>query len=151
MKRRLPIISAFFLLCGFISNKSFAQAEWRLVNPTYNATDPDGAGPATGTVTFTLQLHTISGSINNVSAITLGWSYQSANAMIPTGAAGPGCTSPTNQPANVVLSAAFTSASFQYNTVNECFANTQTTGGQTFDRTVIGTLESSSSINLTTT
>src|SRR6187549_3446427 len=76
--------------------------EWRLVNNTFSAVDPDAGGPALGSVTFTMQIHTVSGSVPDVSAISTGWSYQSAKIMIPTT---PGCAVVSN-PANVVLSPA---------------------------------------------
>ena len=119
--------------------------EWQLINPTYSAVDPDGAGPATGSATFTLQIHTTSGVINNVNAISLGWSYQSASAMIPTS---PGCAIVTN-PANVTISPAFVTGGFSYN-VNQCGVFNQTAGSQNFDRRTSGTLDGTS-INLTTT
>jgi len=120
--------------------------EWRLANPTYSNVDPDGAGPATGSVTFTLQIHTTGATINNVNVLATGWSYQSGAAMIPTS---PGCAIVSN-PANVTVSAAFLTGGFAYTTVNQCAAFSQTTGGQTFDRTAAGTLDGTG-INLTST
>ncbi|NTS41715.1 T9SS type A sorting domain-containing protein [Flavisolibacter sp. BT320] len=160
MKKKLHFIVTFLLLLllGQESLQAQAAAEWRLVNGNYSDADPDGgAGPATGTATFTLQVRSTSGTLEDISAITVGWSWQSANTMIPTtaggtGTAAPGCTTPVNNPGNVVLSNAFTAAGYTYTTVNQCFLNTQSSGGQTFDRTVIGTLESSTNgIDLPTT
>ena len=146
MKNNLHKI--IMLTCVIILSLSFkikAQVcEWRLVNPKYSIIDPDGAGPAKGSVKFTLQIHTTSGTINNINAIATGWSYQSGAAMIPTT---PGCATVSN-PANVTVSASFTG--FTYNTVNQCAAFSQTTGGQTFDRTATGSL-TGTVINLTTT
>lgn len=159
MKKIVLITATLFIFLLFCCESVLAQsaAEWRLVNGSYSPTDPDGdAGPATGSATFTLQIRSTSGTLNDISAITIGWSWQSANTMIPTTAGGtgttaPGCTSPLNNPGNVVLSDAFTAAGYTYNTVNQCFQNNQTVSGQTFDRTVIGTMESSTSgIDLTT-
>ena len=118
--------------------------EWRLANPTYSNVDPDGAGPAKGSVTFTLQIHTTGATINNINILATGWSYQSDAAMIPTT---PGCSIVSN-PANVTISAAFLTAGFAYTTVNQCAAFSQTTGGQTFDRTSSGSLDGTG-INLT--
>jgi hypothetical protein len=61
------------------------------------------------------------------------------------------CGSTANQPTNVVLSSTFASAGFQYNSVNECSGIVSfSTGGQTFDRRAVGTLENGN-ITLTTT
>ena len=138
-------VTCFLILA--VSFKMKAQTfEWRLANPIYSSVDPDGAGPATGSVTFTLQIHTTGATINNINVLATGWSYQSGAAMIPTS---PGCAIVSN-PANVTVSAAFTGGSFNYTTVNQCTAFSQTTGGQPFDRTVVGSLDGTG-INLTTT
>jgi hypothetical protein len=157
MKYKLHILIFSVLSIGFTS-ASFAQrAEWRLVNAVFNPADPDGAGPATGSVSFTMQIHAMTTPLNNITAITTGWSWQSAHAMVPTvggpgtGTGAPGCTTPVNTPANVVISPEFATAGFLYNTVNECLVTNQTVNSKLFDRTTIGTLESSSGINLTTT
>jgi hypothetical protein len=130
-------------------NVNAQVCEWRLVNPSFSGANPDGGGPATGSVTFTVQIHTVSGTINNVNDISLGFSYQSAAAMIPTTPAGPGCTIVSN-PANVTVSPAFVTAGFAYGTVNQCGVFSQTTGGQTFDMRAVGTLDGTD-INITTT
>ncbi len=146
IKRLSKICIVTGVIIFSVTNRLQAQQfEWKLDNAVFSSTDPDGAGPATGSVSFELQVRSLSGTINNITGFSFGWSWQSIAAMIPSS---PGCTSPVNQPANVVLAPAF--AGWQYNTINECFANTQTTSGQTFDRTAIGTLELGS-INLTTT
>lgn len=148
MKNNLYKIStlSFIIILTVSSFKLHAQTcEWKLVNPTYSGTDPDGAGPATGSVTFTMQIHTTSGTINNVNTISTGWSYQSASLMIPTS---PGCSIVSN-PSNVSISAAFTTAGFSFSTVNQCGSFSQTTGGQTFDKRAVGTLNGTS-INIST-
>ena len=131
-----------------VSVKTNAQTcEWRLANPTYSVVDPDGAGPATGSVTFTLQIHTTSGSIPNVTGISTGWSWQSSNAMLPTGS--PCGANSVTQPANITISTAFTG--FTYNNVDECSGSVNfTTGSQTFDRRASGTVDGGT-ITLTTT
>lgn len=146
--QRLKALLTLFAI--FLSSFAFAQTlEWRLVDPTYSAVDPDGAGPATGSVSFKLQIHTTSGTVNNVNGISVGWSYQSTKTMIPTTPAGPGCTT-TSNPANVVVSPAFIAAGFSYTTVNQCNNFTQTTGGQTFDKRAVGTM-AGTDIDITTT
>jgi hypothetical protein len=141
MKRFYKIKAIALLAIGLSSifTTKAQVCEWRLVNPVYSSTDPDGGGLAVGSVTFTLQLHTVAGSVSNVNAISVGWAYQNANTLLPTGMP---CGSAANQPSNVVLSTAFTTAGFQYNTVNECSGTVNfSTGGQTFDRRSAGTLE----------
>lgn len=147
MKKILPaiILTALFIVSTFHINAQVC--EWRLVNPVFNSTDPDGVGPAKGSITFVFQVHTSSGTIANVTGLSCGWSYQSSSAMIPTT---PGCT-PVNTPANVSISPGiFTTGGYAYNNVNQCNNFTQTVGGQTFDRTSAGSLEGSG-ITLTTT
>ena len=59
MKRVLPII---FLL---IANSVLSQTvSIRLVQTAYSSVDPDGAGPATGSVTIQFELMTSSGTIS---------------------------------------------------------------------------------------
>ncbi|MEO8763178.1 MAG: T9SS type A sorting domain-containing protein [Ginsengibacter sp.] len=131
-----------------MSLKTNAQTvEWRLGNPTYSSVDPDGAGPATGSVAFTLQIHTLTGSIPNVTGISTGWSWQSANATLPAGV--PCGVNSVTQPTNITMSAAF--AGFTYNNVDECSGTVNfSTGGQTFDRRSSGTIDGGT-ITLTTT
>ncbi|MEX0635395.1 MAG: hypothetical protein WD135_01400, partial [Ferruginibacter sp.] len=129
-------------------NISSAQVcEWRLGNETYNNTDPDGAGPATGSVTFTLQVHTVSGTIPDVTAMSTGYNYQSSKAMLPTTITN--CLL-TNNPSNVTVSAAFLAGGYAYLSVNQCSPINVTTGGETFDKRAIGTLEGSTGVVLTT-
>src|SRR6478672_11541008 len=137
-----------FIIISVCSFNVHAQpvCEWRLVNPTYSAADPDGGGPATGSVTFTMQIHTMSGTINNVNTISTGWSYQSSAAIDPSP---PACAVVSN-PANVTLSAAFIAGGFAFTTVNQCGAFSQTTGGQNFDTRAVGTLDGTG-INISTT
>lgn len=147
MKIYLPKFKIILTAVAIIMLSFGAEAqvfEWRLANNTYSAVDPDGGGPANGSATFTLQIHTTSGSVNQVSAISTGWSYQSISAMVPTSA---GC-SLVNAPSNVVLGAAFTG--YAYNSVQECNAVTQTSGAYTFDRIAAGTIEGPG-ITITTT
>ena len=139
----------FLLFVTMITNSLYAQVcEWRLTNPTYNSTDPDGAGPATGSVTFVLQIHTVSGTIANINTISTGFCYQSARAMIPTT---PGCAI-VNSPANISVSPFFVAGGFSYTTVNQCgiVAPDINTGGQLFNRRVVGTMDGTS-VTLTTT
>jgi hypothetical protein len=137
---------AFIIILSVFSFKLHAQiCEWRLVNPIYSSADPDGGGPASGSVTFTMQIHTVSGTINNVNTISTGWSYQSASTMIPTT---PGCAV-VNNPANVTISAAFLANSFAFTSVNQCGIFSQITGGQNFDRRAVGTLDGNP-INIST-
>ncbi len=136
-----PILILGVLVCSFSFRMNAQTCEWRLVNPTYSSVDPDGAGPATGSVTFTMQIHTISGSIPNMTGISTGWSYQSSNVMLPTGA--PCGITSIPQPVNVTMSPAF--AGWTYNYVNECSGTVNfTTGGQTFDRRSAGTIDGGS-------
>jgi len=140
---------AFITILSLFSFKIQAQpvCEWRLANPTHINVDPDGAGPATGSETFTLQVHTVSGSIPNVTGLSTGWSWQSVNAMLPTGS--PCGSNSVTQPTNITMSAAF--AGFTYNNVDECSGSVNfSTGSQTFDRRSIGTVDGGS-ITLTTT
>src|SRR5689334_3437978 len=117
------------ILTLFFSNCLKAQnLEWRLYSVNFNNSDPDGAGPATGSVNFTLQIHTAGGIVNNITQISTGFSYQSTYATVP---ASPGCAIVSN-PANVTLSAAFLAAGFSYTTVNQCNTINLTTGGQNF-------------------
>ncbi len=144
MKNILPkykiLATAIILLLSFTSN---AQVfEWQLVSSVFSPVDPDGAGPATGSATFVMQIHTVSGSVPDVSGISVGFNYQSSFAMIPTGAAGPGCPSTVTGPANIILSSAFLGGGFSYN-VNQCGAFAQIAGGQSFDRRTSGTLDGS--------
>jgi hypothetical protein len=128
------------------SNLNAQTCEWRLTNATYSSVDPDGAGPALGSVTFTMQIHTTSGTITNVNTISTGWSFQSANLMVPTT---PGCAVVSN-PANVTVSAAFTTGGFAFTTVNQCGTFSQTAGTKNFDTRTVGTLDGTS-IDISTT
>lgn len=143
--KMLAFILMIFM-CAFSLHVRSQTCEWKLTNPTYSAVDPDGAGPATGSVTFTLQIHTISGTIAGVNDISTGWSFLSTDLMVPTT---PGC-SVVSSPPNVSVSSAFTSGGFTYSTVNQCNLYSQTTGGQNFDTRAVGTLDGTS-IDITTT
>lgn len=133
-----------FLFFG-ISNAQ-QTAEWRLKQAYYNTTDPDGVGPAVGSVSFTLEMRAVNGAPFTASDITVGYSWQSTKAMIPTTSA---CTG--NPPPNITISPEFTAATFTYTTVNLCNVLAVTAGGQLFDRTAVGTLSpTTGGINLTT-
>ena len=120
---------------------SHAQTlEWRLVNSSFDNTDPDGAGPAIGSASFTLQIHSTGANAANINTISTGYSYNSADVMVPTGVSGPGCSAQANNPANVTVAPTFGDG-WAYTAVNQCGNVTQTTGGQTFNRRAVGTLE----------
>ena len=130
-----------FLFLTFVASFSFAQTfEWRLGKMTYNPADPDGAGPATGQVSFTLQIHTTAGTVDNITQLSTGYAYQSAAAMVPTD---PGCTTTSGTPANIAMSPAFTTAGFAYTVVSQCnpVSPAIATGGQTFDRRANGVVD----------
>lgn len=112
--------------------------EWRLAYVDYSPADPDGAGPATGQVNFKFQIHTTGATVQNVTQISTGYSYQSSRAMVPTTA---GCGLSTNTPANITLSSAF--AGFAYTSVQQCndVSPAINTGGQSFDRRANGTID----------
>lgn len=132
---RIAFIATFFLFASLIGKGQVC--EWRLVAGTYSAVDPDGAGPATGSATFTLQIHTTGGNITDVTVITTGFSYQSANAMVPTSV---NCTL-ANSPSNIVVSPEFAAGGYTFSSVNQCNIFTQVAGPQTFDRTAAGTMD----------
>jgi hypothetical protein len=137
MKRNLLKIVGIALTI-FISHVSFAQAvlfEWRLSNAAYSSVDPDGGGAAQGSTSFVVQVRALGAPVG-VSTITVGWSYQDVNAMIPTSVL---CTSP-GTPSNVVISPAF--AGWTYTGVNQCNVFAQTAGSRALDRRVTGTFES---------
>src|SRR4051812_45458957 len=149
MKKRflqLQILTGLLILFTFSSQLQAQTLEWRLTEPVYHAIDPDGNGPATGSTTFTLQIHTVSGTVNEVNTISIGWSYRSAKAMIP---ATETCSVISN-PANVNLSPDFIAAGFAYTVANQCDSFSQKIDGQTFDRRVVGTLDGKS-ISITPT
>jgi len=138
-----------FGLTTLISNILEAQTmEWQLNNASYSTVDPDGAGPATGSATFTLQIHTTSGTATNITGMSTGWSWQSAAAMVPTGA--PCGSNSTTQPSNITMSSVMSGLGFTYNNVNECSGTVNySTGGQTFNRRAVGTIDGGT-INITT-
>lgn len=150
--KKLSIASITILLLTCFSAHS-QILEWRLVNPTFSSVDPDNGGPATGSVSFTLQIHTIAGSIPNITGISTGWSWQSLRAMLPTGPAPvPTCgTNSVPQPSNIVMSATFAALGFTYNNVNQCSGSVNfITDAKTFDRRSSGTIDGGT-ITLTTT
>ena len=149
MKNNIPTLIIILLL--FISTGSYSQEfQWQVVNPTFNATDPDGAGPATGSVSFTIQLRTrVALSTIPVSAITIGVSYQSSKIMLPTGVPC-GTSSGAVQPSNISVSPSF--PSYTYNAVNHCSGVVNfTAGGQLFDRRAVGTFDGGAEVTITNT
>lgn len=138
MKKVLPLFFLLFTLTGF--GQTF---EWRLGKVTYSATDPDGGGTATGSATFTLQIHTTGGSVSDITQLATGFAYQSASAVVPTT---PGCAISANTPANISMSATFAAAGFTYTTVSQCNVVDPAivTGGQTFDRRANGVIDNGS-------
>jgi Secretion system C-terminal sorting domain len=141
IKMKILKINVVAIILSILSIHSNAQTlEWKLANALYSAVDPDGAGPATGSVTFKLQIHATTVSIPDITGISVGWSYQSAAAMLPTGVA----CGPINTPSNVVIAPGiFTTGGYVYNSVNQCAtpAPAQVIGANTFDKRTIGSLE----------
>ncbi len=136
--RQVTLMMAFSFLMFELNAQTM---EWRLVSGVYDNTDPDGeVGPAKASASFTLQVHTISGTANNINTISTGWSYQAANHMIPTGSSGPGCPATVSNPANVVVSASL-GLSWRFNSVNQCGLVAQLAGGKDFENRAVGTLE----------
>ncbi|HQY42216.1 MAG TPA: hypothetical protein PLA14_10575, partial [Ferruginibacter sp.] len=83
----LTLFVSCFLLISFIQSKA-QDCEWRVADATFTATDPDGAGPATGIATFKFQIRSRGANIPNIDVLSIGFSYQSALLMPPTN---PGC------------------------------------------------------------
>lgn len=135
-------------ICLFaMSNKSYGQFEWRLTNGNFNSADPDAGGPATGSVTFTIQIRTIAGTID-ITGMTTGFAWQDANALVPTGV--PCGSTSASQPSNISMSPSF--PGYTYNQVNECSGMVNfITDGQTFDRRSVGTVDGGSAITIGTT
>lgn len=135
--KRTVTLLALSLAIGFGAR---AQVEWRLTNALFSALDPDGAGPATGTVTFDVQIHTTGATIPNIIGISTGYSWQSANALLPTGVTCGSVSIP--KPSNITMGAEFGAAGFIYNNVDQCSGTVNfTAGGQTFDRRASGTVD----------
>jgi Secretion system C-terminal sorting domain len=146
--RNLYYKTVFSLLALLFSLNIFSQtAQWRLVRDSYSSVDPDGAGAAIGSVVFGLEIRAVGADINDITQISVGYSYQSASALIPTT---PGCAANVNSPANTTMGPAFTAVNFQYTGVSQCTNLTTSTGGQTFNRTASGTVDNASAqFNLT--
>ena len=138
--KQLLKLTAFSLFVLLIQVKGYSQVdfEWRINNVIFNSTDPDGAGAATGSVTFTMQLHTRNiGAIIPITAMSTGFCWQTANAMLPTGVP---CATSTLQTSNIVMGPSF--SGYTFNTINHCSGIPNViSGGQTFDRRVVGTIE----------
>ena len=135
---RIMLLLAAFMVVGGNDLKAQILCEWRLVLGSYNPTDPDGAGPALGSVTFTLQIRSTGADIPGVTVISTGYSYQSTKAMVPTGITCPGIV---NSPSNITVSPEFIAGGYTYSSVNQCNPFNQNAGGQAFDRTAAGTLD----------
>ncbi len=153
MKKITQISVALFLAIFSLQVNSFAQSdfEWRLTNATFNATDPDGAGPATGSVSFTMQLRTrLAAASIPITAMTTGFCWQFAAAMLPTGPAPiPTCgTNSILQPSNITISSSF--PGYTFNNINQCSGVVNfTTGGQTFNRRAVGTIDGGADVTIT--
>lgn len=134
----------------FFSISAFSQTvEWRLVRDSYSAVDPDGAGPAIGSVVFGLDMRAVGADVNDITQISVGYTYQSASALVPT-IGGPGCTANVNAPANIVMGSAFSTAGFSFTQVSQCTPFTTNTSSQTFNRTAAGTIDNATiQFNLT--
>ncbi|RYF91128.1 MAG: T9SS type A sorting domain-containing protein [Chitinophagaceae bacterium] len=142
------IIMTVFALCTWALVHTYSQAcEWQLVLQSYSDVDPDGAGPATGSASFTLQLRSTSVNIPDVGVITTGFSYQSAAAMVPTN---PGCAT-VSSPANITVSPEFAAAGFVYETVFQCNAVDFPAGTEIYNRTAAGSLSSNLAGGITLT
>ncbi len=148
IKSKLIFSLAFSCMFGSIAYSQ--TAEWRLVYGSYSSTDPDGGGPAMGSVTFTMQMHAVSTSFS-ASNISVGYQWQTSNFMLPTSVLCPASIPYQSNPPNVVVSSAFISGGFAYNNVFQCNVVAEgPTGGQSFDRRANGTLETGSSLTITT-
>jgi len=134
---RLAKASIFSLLMLSAIFTNAQTLEWQLSNLSYSSIDPDGAGPATGSFTFELQIRSTGATATGINAISTGWSYDSTKAMLPTGVA---CVS-LGTPTNVVLTPELITASFTYGSVNQCGTFTQTAGSASLNKRVIGTLD----------
>lgn len=130
MKKILPFI---FLM---IANSVFSQTvSMRLVQTSYSGIDPDGAGPATGSVTIQFELMTSAGSING-DGMGLSFVYQSS-VLMPT----PANTTTAEGP---VASAAGWNQMVDNRTGTDVNVNY---GGQTFDKRMIITFNQVSGLD----
>ena len=130
MKRVLPII---FLL---ITNSVLSQTvSIRLVQTDYSSVDPDGAGPATGSVTIQFELMTSSGTILG-DGLGLSFVYQSS-LLMPT---------PTNTttPEGPVASSTGWNQMVDNRTGTDVSVNY---GSQTFDKRMIITFNQASGLD----
>ena len=143
-KRHLFFQGFIIMLSLFYQSASAQVYEWRLHDVVYNSTDPDGAGPATGIVKFSLQMRQVAGSRVLLTAISTGYSVDSNKVILPEAT---NCEA-ENTPQNIELSPAFLAAGFNYQISKQCNAFTQTVAGQSFNKTTSGTLESSVGINI---
>ncbi len=130
MKRVLPII---FLL---IANSVLSQTvSIRLVQTAYSSIDPDGAGPATGSVTIQFELMTSSGTIL-ADGLGLSFVYQSALLM-------PTPTNTTTAQGPIASSAGWTQQVDNRTGTDVAVSY----GGQSFDKRMIITFNQSSGLD----
>ena len=141
----LTLFVSCFLLISFIQSKA-QDCEWRVADATFTATDPDGAGPATGIATFKFQIRSRGANIPNIDVLSIGFSYQSALLMPPTN---PGCVIVAN-PANVFVEAPWSANGFQFGAFNHCNIFTQNVSGEVYDRRTAGALSGSPTTLLNT-
>ena len=148
--KHLKKILAFTIFSFIVQSNTFAQSafEWRINNVVFNSTDPDAGGPATGSVTFTMQIHTrVVGSMIPITGMSTGFCYQTTNAMLPTGVP---CSNSIPQPSNITMGASF--PAYTFNNINHCSGTVNfTVGGQTFDRRAVGTIDGGVDVNITNT
>lgn len=112
------------------------DCEWRAVDATFTATDPDGVGPATGIATFKFQIRSRGANIPQINVLSIGFSYQSALLMPPNP---PGCSIVANPP-NVAFAEPWASNGYSFGAFNHCNLFTQTVTGETYDRRTAGAM-----------
>lgn len=124
MKKILPII--FLLIANTVLSQTVSM---RIVQTNFNAVDPDGAGPATGSVTIQFELMTSAGTVLG-DGMGLSFVYQSAMLM-PT---------PTNT--TTAQGPLLTSSGWAQGVDNRIGTTVSITyGSQTFDRRMIITFQ----------
>ncbi|MEP6927937.1 MAG: T9SS type A sorting domain-containing protein [Ginsengibacter sp.] len=130
MKKILPII--FFLIANSVLSQTVSI---RVVQANYSATDPDGAGPATGSLTIQFELMATGGPIA-ADGMGLSFIYQSSLLM----------ATPTNTttPQGPVASGAGWSQMVDNRTGTDVSV---TYGGRTFDRRMIVTFNQTAGLD----